>query len=54
MRIEIPVYDGFDEVDAIAPFEILSNVKAAHADVEVELVALTDRVRSSRVPPRGS
>jgi len=25
MRIEIPLYDGFDEVDAIAPFEALRN-----------------------------
>ena len=38
MRIEIPLYEGFDEVDAIAPFEVLSNVKVAHPDVEVELV----------------
>lgn len=33
MRIEIPLYTGFDEVDAIAPFEVLAN-----AGVEVELV----------------
>ena len=38
MRIEIPVFDGFDEVDAIGPFEVLANVKHAHPDVEVELV----------------
>ena len=38
MRIEIPVYDDFDEVDAIGPFEVLANVRHAHPDVEVELV----------------
>lgn len=38
MRIEIPVYDGFDEVDAIAPYEVLANVRVTHPDVEVELV----------------
>lgn len=38
MRIEIPVYDDFDEVDAIAPFEVLANVKYADPALEVELV----------------
>jgi len=38
MRIEIAVYAGFDEVDAIGPFEVLSNVTVAHPEVEVELV----------------
>ena len=38
MRIEIPLYDGFDEVDAIAPFEVLSNAAYAVESLEVELV----------------
>lgn len=38
MRIEIAVYEDFDEVDGIGPFEVLSNVTHAHPDVEVELV----------------
>jgi transcriptional regulator GlxA family with amidase domain len=38
MRIEIPLYDGFDEVDAVGPFEVLANVKHAVSDLEVELV----------------
>lgn len=38
MRIEIPVFDDFDEVDAIGPFEVLANVRPAHPEVEVELV----------------
>jgi transcriptional regulator GlxA family with amidase domain len=38
MRIEIPLYDGFDEVDAIAPFEVLANAALAVPGLEVELV----------------
>jgi transcriptional regulator GlxA family with amidase domain len=38
MRIEIPLYEGFDEVDAIAPFEVLTNAAFAVDGVEVELV----------------
>jgi transcriptional regulator GlxA family with amidase domain len=38
MRIEIPLYDGFDEVDAIGPFEVLGNAAFARDDVTVELV----------------
>src|SRR3954467_6498738 len=38
MRIEIPLYEGFDEVDAIAPFEVLANAAVAVDGLEVELV----------------
>ncbi len=38
MRIEIPLYEAFDEVDAIGPFEVLSNAARAVEGVEVELV----------------
>jgi transcriptional regulator GlxA family with amidase domain len=38
MRIEIPLYDDFDEVDAIAPYEVLANAAHAVDDLEVELV----------------
>ena len=37
MRIEIPLYDDFDEVDAIGPFEVLANAAVAPG-LEVELV----------------
>src|SRR3954453_15482396 len=43
MRIEIPLYDGFDEVDAIAPYEVLANAAHAVADLEVELVGAHGR-----------
>jgi len=42
MRIEIVVFDGFDEVDAIAPFEVLQNAALAIEDLEVELVGIED------------
>jgi transcriptional regulator GlxA family with amidase domain len=37
-RIEIAIYPGFDEVDAIGPFEVLSNVTHARSQLVVELV----------------
>lgn len=38
MRIEIPLFDGFDEVDAIAPFEVLANASMGVEELTVELV----------------
>lgn len=38
MRIEICVFDGFDEVDAVAPYEVLSNAAYAVEDLNVVLV----------------
>jgi transcriptional regulator GlxA family with amidase domain len=40
MRVGIVVYDGFDELDAVAPYEVLKNAAAAGAPVEVRLVTL--------------
>jgi transcriptional regulator GlxA family with amidase domain len=37
MRIEIVIFDGFDEIDAFGPFEVLAN-----AGFDVELVALQE------------
>jgi transcriptional regulator GlxA family with amidase domain len=38
MRIEIPLFPGFDDVDAIGPYEILANAAIGVADLEVTLV----------------
>ncbi len=38
MRIEIPLFTGFDEVDAVGPFEVLSNAANVVGDLEVVLV----------------
>ena len=38
MRIEIVVFDGFDELDAIGPFEVLRNATLAVEDLDVRLV----------------
>jgi transcriptional regulator GlxA family with amidase domain len=38
MRIEIPLYEGYDEVDAVGPFEVLSNAAFAVEDLQVALV----------------
>lgn len=40
MRVQIVVFDGVDELDAIAPLEVLQNATARGADFRVELVAL--------------
>lgn len=39
-RIAIVLFDGFDELDAIGPYEVLVNARSAGADLDVALVAL--------------
>jgi transcriptional regulator GlxA family with amidase domain len=38
MRIEIPLFTGFDDVDAIGPYEVLANAAVAVPGVEIALV----------------
>ena len=38
MQIEIVVFDGFDEMDAIAPYEVLRTAAALGAPIRAELV----------------
>jgi transcriptional regulator GlxA family with amidase domain len=40
VQVQIIVFDGFDELDAIAPFEVLQTAAAMGADVQAELVTL--------------
>jgi transcriptional regulator GlxA family with amidase domain len=40
MRCEVVLYDGFDELDALAPWEVLSGIGRARDDVDVALVTL--------------
>ena len=41
MRIAVVVFDGFDELDAIGPLEVLRNAAAmGDAGLQVDLVAL--------------
>ena len=40
MDIDIIVFDGFDELDAIAPFEVLRNAEAQGADLHATVVGL--------------
>jgi len=49
VKIAILVYDGFDELDAIGPYEVLRNAARGGADVTVELVTRepADRVTAS-------
>lgn len=38
MRIQILLYDGFDELDGIAPYEVLRTAEEYGADIHAELV----------------
>jgi len=42
MRIEIPVYDGLDELDALGPLEVFRNAERMGADLSVRLVTLVE------------
>jgi transcriptional regulator GlxA family with amidase domain len=58
MDIDIVVYDGFDELDAIGPYEVFENAASAGADCETSLVTVepTERVTAShglRIEPDG-
>jgi transcriptional regulator GlxA family with amidase domain len=39
MKVDIVVFDGFDELDAIGPFEVFGSARLAGADLDVRLVA---------------
>jgi transcriptional regulator GlxA family with amidase domain len=41
MRIDIILFAGFDELDALGPFEVLQNAALLGADFEVRLVSLS-------------
>ena len=42
MRIQIVLFDGFDELDALAPFEVLRRAGEAGADIQTKLVSHAD------------
>lgn len=43
MKIAIVLFDGFDELDAIAPYEVLENAREEGADITVTLCTMDDR-----------
>ncbi|WP_433629142.1 DJ-1/PfpI family protein [Halomicrococcus sp. NG-SE-24] len=45
MKVAILLYEGFDELDAIGPFEVLKNAANAGADCRTSLCTLDDRER---------
>jgi transcriptional regulator GlxA family with amidase domain len=58
VRIAIILFDGFDELDAIAPYEVFRHAAKLGADIDVELLTLSDveEVTASgglRVRPHG-
>jgi transcriptional regulator GlxA family with amidase domain len=49
MRVDVLVYEGFDELDAIGPYEVLANAERAGAECTPRLVGVdgADRVTAS-------
>src|SRR4051794_8550707 len=45
MRIEVLVFDGFDELDSLAPFEVFANAAQIVPDLEVSLVTATGQAQ---------
>ncbi len=45
MDVEIVLFDGFDELDAVGPYEVLDNGRRAGAGLDVRLVTLDGRER---------
>lgn len=43
MRIDIPVFDGMDELDAVGPLEVLRSAAALGAPFDVQLVTVEPR-----------
>lgn len=48
-RVEIVVFDGVEELDALGPYEVFSVARQAGADIDVRLVTYkeTDRIRAA-------
>jgi transcriptional regulator GlxA family with amidase domain len=48
-RVEIVVFDGVEELDALGPYEVFSVARQAGADIEVRLVTYNeaDRIRAA-------
>ncbi|MFB6069346.1 MAG: DJ-1/PfpI family protein [Halobacterium sp.] len=58
-RVEIIVYDGFDELDAVGPYEVFEMAEEQGADLDTSLVTLleTDRITAAhglRLEPEGT
>jgi len=43
VRVDIVLFDGFDELDAVGPFEVLGNAERAGADLHPRLVTREPR-----------
>ncbi|WP_254546311.1 DJ-1/PfpI family protein [Halomarina pelagica] len=56
--VQIVLYDGFDELDAVGPYEVFASAAALGAEIDVSLVTLDERGRVEashglRVEPDG-
>jgi transcriptional regulator GlxA family with amidase domain len=58
MRVAVLCYDGFDELDAVGPYEVFAEATSRGADLPVRLLTVDDRDRVTaahglRVEPDG-
>jgi putative intracellular protease/amidase len=42
-RVDVVVFDGVDDLDVVAPFEVLTMARRLGADISVQVVALDGR-----------
>lgn len=54
MRIEILLFDGFDELDGIGPYEVLRTAARLGADFDVALVTSDGQTQVTRRTAYGS
>jgi putative intracellular protease/amidase len=52
-RVEIVVFDGVEELDALGPYEFFSVARQAGADIEVRLVTYKEADRGPSCPRSG-
>lgn len=58
-NVQIVIYEGFDELDAIGPYEVLDTAATMGADIDVRLVTLeprdsVDAGHGLRIEPHGT
>jgi putative intracellular protease/amidase len=52
MNAEILLFDGFEELDAMGPWQVLARLAGVSDDLTARLVTLRVRVRSRRTAAR--
>ena len=53
MKVQIVIFDGFDELDAIAPWEVFRSATVIGAEVQVKLIEIPSLIEELKwqIPP---